>query len=396
MIECENAPSADGRSWVDVDPDANAPSADGRSWVEIDLDALSQNVSALRACLPRRCDLMAVVKADAYGHGAEAVAKRLWREGVGSFAVATLSEGALLREAVPEGEILVLGYTHPKDAGLLSARRLTQLAVDGAYAKALNETGYKINAHIAIDTGMHRLGIESSTAAEIESVFECENLTVTGVATHLASSDSSETDDIEFTNNQIERFNTAVDALRRGGRDVGKLHVQASYGVCNYPGLEYDYARAGIMLYGVMSHDGKTEIKPALRPVLSLRARVAQVRWISTGDSVSYGRAFKAEKPVRIATVCAGYADGFPRQASGNGGQLLVRGRKVPIIGRVCMDMVMADVTGADDVCPGDIATLIGTDGDEEARCEDVALASGTITNDILCRLGSRLPRIYV
>ena len=370
-------------------------SNDGRAWVEIDLDALAYNSVQLRSLMPQGCELMAVVKADAYGHGADRVAARLFDEGVRAFAVATVGEGVRLREFVPEGEIIVLGYTNPKDAGFLRDFRLTQLIVDGAYAKALNDTGYSIYAHISIDTGMHREGVPASDLTEIESIYARNNLNITGIETHLASSDSLDIDDVRFTNSQIERFFSTVEALRKKGYCVGSLHIQASYGLLNYPDTKCDCIRAGIALYGVLSHDEDTVIKPALKPVLALKAVVAQVRWIEAGEGVSYGRTFTADKPLKLATVCIGYADGVPRHMSGNGGMCLVRGHKVPIIGRICMDLLMLDVTDVETVEQGDIVTLIGRDGSEEIRCEDFARASDTISNDILCRLGCRLPRVY-
>lgn len=367
-----------------------------RAWAEIDLDALKDNTSQLRAILPVGCKLMAVVKADAYGHGASRVAEVLGQEGVDTFAVATLAEGVGIRENIPDAEILVMGYTPACDARLLKAHRLTQLVVDGAHAKALDAAGYELSVHIAVDTGMHRLGIESSNIPEIESVFNCKNLNVGGIATHLAVSDSLDRDDVGFSAEQVEMFYTVIGKLKEKGYETGKLHIQASYGAYNLPDLRCDFARFGIGLYGVMSHNSGTVLSPQLRPVLSLKALIAQVRWIGAGESVSYGRTYKTEKPVKMATLCIGYGDGVPRQMSGNGGMCIVHGRKVPIIGRICMDFLMADVTEVDDVEAGDVATIIGCDGEEEIRCEDVAAASGTISNDILCRLGSRLTRVYL
>jgi len=338
---------------------------------------------------------MAVVKSDAYGHGAEKIAARLRREGVGSYAVATVLEGVRLRESGLDGEILVLGYTRAEDAAFLNEYKLSQLVVDGAHAKLLNESGYKLQVHIAIDTGMHRLGVEPDNFDEILSIYACVNLTVAGVATHLASADSLNAGDVGFTDLQMSRFQAVTDALRDKGYDVGKRHAQSSYGVFNFPGANFDCARVGIALFGVMSDDSQTVVRPSLRPVLALRATVAQVRWIGAGESVSYGRIFTADKPIRLATVSIGYADGVPRHMSGNGGICIVNGRKVPIVGRICMDMLMLDVTGAEDVAAGDVVTLIGRDGDEAVYCEDIAAASGTITNEILCRLGNRLPRLY-
>ena len=372
------------------------PSDNGRAWVEIDMTALVHNIAVLRSSLPVGCELMAVVKTDAYGHGAVKVALRAQQEGVKSFAVATVGEGVQLRECGVDGDILVLGYTHPSDTNFLSAFWLTQLVFDSAYAKALDEAGHIIRVHIAVDTGMHRLGVESSNLEEFEEIYACENLKIEGVATHFASADSLEVDDMDFTSLQMTRFSETISMLKRKGYTIGKLHAQSSYGIINYPVIAYDSARAGIMLYGVMSHNESTLRTLNLRPMLAFRALVAQVRRIRAGESVSYGRAFTAEKPMLLATICAGYGDGVPRQMSGNGGCCIVRGHKVPIVGRICMDMLMVDVTGIDDVRQGDIVTILGKDGSEEIRCEDVAAASGTISNDILCRIGWRLPKVYI
>ena len=366
-----------------------------RAWLEIRLSALSFNAARLRSVLPEKCELMAVVKADAYGHGANSAARQLEFDGVKFFAVATLAEAVKLRKNHLNGDILIVGYTHPKEAGFLSDLRLTQLVVDGAYAGLLDESGHRIDVHIAVDTGMHRFGIDSARLDEIERVFWRKNLRVKGMATHLASSDSLLPGDVDFTKTQIDRFSKAVGELAGLGYDTGKLHVQASYGVFNYPELEFDYARAGIALYGALSHSGDVLAKPEMKPVLSMRALVAQVRDIGAGEAVSYGRTFTAAAPMKVATVSAGYADGVPRQMSGNGGQCIVHGKKVPILGRICMDLLMIDVTSVESVQAGDVVTIIGADGDEEIRCEDLAAASGTISNDILCRIGSRLPRIY-
>ena len=366
-----------------------------RAWVEVDLDALAHNAAQFRDAAPCECELMAIVKADAYGHGAVRVAKRLQSEGVKSFAVATAGEGIQLRESGLGGDILILNYTHPQYAEYLSAHNLTQLIIDGAYAKALDETGHKINVHLAIDTGMHREGIPAANTEEIESVFTRKNLNVLGVATHLASSDSLSAQDIEFSNLQIEKFFATVDEIKSRGHEPGKLHIQASYGLLNYPELRCDYSRIGIGLYGVMSHFEATKTQLDLKPVLALKATVAQVRRIDAGESVSYSRTFTADKPMKIATVCIGYADGVPRQLSGNNAECIVNGSRVPIVGRICMDLLMIDVSGIDSIEAGDVATLIGRDGDEEIRCEEVASKAGTITNEILCRLGGRLPRLY-
>ena len=374
---------------------ADKPFERGRAWIEVDLDALAHNLADIRSKIPDTCEIMAVVKANAYGHGVEEVARRLVCEGIGAFAVATVSEGVELRDYVHDGDILVFGRTHPEDAKILSDLKLSQLVVDGAYAKSLSDTGYSINVHVAIDTGMHRLGMELSNFSEIESVFGYENLNVEGVATHLSSPDGLRESDVKFTNAQLERFFAVVQKLKDKGYDTGKLHVQSSYGIYNYPQMQCDYVRPGIMMYGVKSQNDDTRLDTNLRPMLSLRAVIAQVRWIEAGECVSYGRTYTAQTPIKIATVSIGYADGIPRHLSGKGGMCLVNGCKVPVIGRVCMDMLILDVTNVPHVEAGDIATLIGADGDERIYCEDAAEAAGTISNDLLSGLGARLSRVY-
>jgi len=374
----------------------NKPLDRGRAWIEIDLDALEHNLADIRAKIPDSCEVMAVVKANAYGHGVKEIAEHLVNKGVKTFAVATITEAVQLKKHAPQADILVLGCTHPKDAKFLYNNKLTQLVQDGAYAKALEDTKYKLKIHIAIDTGMHRLGIEPKYFDEIKCIFNSKYLNVEGIATHLASPDTFEQSEINFTKKQLEIFTELINKLKAQGYNIGKQHTQSSYGIYNYPEIQNDYVRPGIMLYGVQSQKGETKIKTDLRPVLSLRAVIAQVRWIEAGESVSYSRTFTAAEKMKIATVTIGYADGIPRQASGNGANALVNGIKVPIIGRICMDMLILNVTNAADAEAGDIATFIGKDGNEEVRCEDLAEAAGTITNDVLAGLSDRLPRIIM
>ena len=372
----------------------NKPSPTCRAWVEIDLKALIHNAAELQKLLPASCRLMAVVKADGYGHGAVAVAKALEASGVRAFAAATLSEGIALRKAGIRGEILIFGCTPPADAPLLRRYNLMQSVVDGAYAKALHETGVKIDVHIKIDTGMRRLGIDSGDLNEIERIFGYKNLTVKGMLTHLSEADNLTDSGSEFTLGQISAFFDTAKALQEKGYHVGKLHLQESYGILNYPGLPYDYARAGIALYGVLCKNDKTRLTPELRPVLSLKARIAEVKWIKAGEPVSYNRSFIAKAPTKIAVVSIGYADGVPRNGVQREQYVLLRGRRAPIIGRICMDYMVIDVTDIEEAGPGDIVTIIGRDGDDIIRCEDIAESCGTITNEILSRLGARLPRI--
>lgn len=374
---------------------APRPSPNGRAWIEIDRQALRHNAAELQRLLPASCRLMAVVKADGYGHGAVKVARELEKSGVEAFAVATLTEGIALRKGGLKGELLVLGYTRPADAVILRRYRLSQTIVDDSYAEALGAAGVHINVHIEVDTGMHRSGVDSHALPELERIFGYENLTIQGMFTHLCEADSLDDKSTDFTLNQISRFIDTVNTLKAKGYPVGKLHIQESYGILNYPGLPCDYARAGIALYGVLCKNDETRLSPELKAVLSLKARIAEVKWIETGETISYNRTYVASAPMKIATVTIGYADGIPRNSVGRDAYVLLDGQRAPVVGLICMDLLIIDVTAVESAEPGDIVTVIGRDGNETIRCEDVAESCGTITNELLSRLGGRLPRIF-
>ena len=368
-----------------------------RAWAEINLTNLRHNVKALREILPAGCELMAVVKANAYGHGDVEIAANLNHIGVSSFAVATIDEGIRLRTHGIKGDILILGYTLPERAVELVRHHLTQTAIDYDHAKQLNAFGKPMAVHIKINTGMNRLGESCNRTAEIDKILRCQNLEVCGIFTHLCVADSTQTGDIEFTTNQIYSFYAVQDRLRQLGHTLPKVHIQSSYGVLNYPELQCDYARIGIALYGALSSpDDKTKLQLDLRPVLALKARVALIRTITAGEGVSYGRQFMAQRDTRVAVISIGYADGLPRNLSYEKAYVLIRGCRAPIIGRICMDQLTVDITDIPVVKRGDIATLIGKDGSEKITAEQVAANAGTITNELLSRLGTRLERIFI
>ena len=369
----------------------------GRAWIELDGAALRYNVSSLTAELPEHCELMPAVKAEAYGHGAVLISKELNQIGVRAFCVAAVAEGVQLRKQKIKGEILVLGYTHPEDFHLLSQYHLAQTVVDYPYACLLNEYGKTISVHIGIDTGMHRLGERWENMEQIYEIFEMENLRIEGMFTHLSADDTMTPEDQEFTNAQIHDFYEVVEKLKEQGYPCPKLHLQASYGIVNYPDTAEDYARVGIALYGVLSTREDTEsCRIPLKPVLSLKVRIASVRSVHPGEAVGYGRQFIADHEMKIATLAIGYADGLPRTLSNGVGEALVKGYRVPIVGRICMDQTMIDVTDIPDVQSGDIAVIIGTSGEEEITACDIAEQTGTISNEVLSRLGSRLERMWV
>lgn len=349
-----------------------------RAWIEIDRTALRHNVKVLQKRLPPGCALMPAVKANAYGHGAVAVARECREMGVNAFCVAALAEGIELRQQGIPGEILILGWTDPRQARLLHQYRLTQTVVDLTYARDLDRQGDPIGVHIKIDTGMHRLGIHWERREEMAQIFHCENLYVTGAFTHLCGD--------SIAAEQGRRFYQAVGWLKEQGFAVPKAHLLASDGLLRHPELGGDYARVGMALYGIGSRE--------LRPVLSLKARVAQVREVPAGESAGYGLRFTAQHPSRIGVLTIGYGDGLPRSLSCGGGYVLLHGRKAPIAGMVCMDQTLVDVTDIPEASPGDTAVLIGKSGGEEIFAVALAAQAGTIPNEVLSRLGQRLTRI--
>ncbi|NBI99192.1 serine racemase VanT catalytic subunit [Lachnospiraceae bacterium] len=365
-----------------------------RAWIELDQDSLRHNVNEFRNAMRPGCELMAVMKAEAYGHGMYEAAVCVSRMGVNAFAVASVEEGIRLRRFGISGEILILGYTDPERAKELCRYDLTQTLIDYPYARLLNQQHKAVKVHVKVDTGMHRLGFGKGEADRIAHVFSMKYLKVCGIYTHLCAADSLEAEDVRFTKQQIGSFYGLLEKLKERGIAIPKVHIQSSYGFLNYPELPCDYVRAGIALYGVLSAPGdRTRLELDLRPVLSLKSKVVLIRKIRTGESVGYGRAFTAERDSRIAVLPLGYGDGLPRNLSCGRTQAVIRGQRVPVIGRICMDQLMVDITDAHGIFVGDTATFIGWDGSMEATAPDLADQGGTITNELLSRLGGRLTR---
>ena len=279
------------------------------------------------------------------------------------------------------------GCTSPQRAGELACLGLTQTVADLAHAEALSAQGVPLRVHLKIDTGMHRLGIAWDAPGAASAVFHMENLTVDGIYSHLCCADSLAPGDVSFTREQIRRFYALTAALAAQGISLPKLHLQSSYGLLNYPELRCDYARVGLALYGAA--EGTAARSLGLRPVLSFRARVASVRDVAKGESVGYDRAFTARRKSRIAVLPIGYADGYPRALS-NTGLVRIHGCLAPVAGRICMDQLAVDVTDVPGVVDGDIAELIGDAS--PLRAGEVAARCGTIPNELLSRLGARLP----
>lgn len=372
----------------------------GRAYLEINLDNLEHNVRVLSEAMPHGCELMAVVKAEAYGHGMYEIATHLDKIGVRAFAAATIDEGIALRRYGVRGEILILGYTPPARARELQKQDLTQTLVDYDYACRLNAQNCKIKVHMKIDTGMHRLGfglsvesgVKSKEMRNILSVFTMKNLVINGIYTHLCAADSIDDEDILFTRQQIADFYKVINRLKKQNIRVPKTHIQSSYGLLNYPELRCSYVRVGIALYGVLStQDTQTKLQLDLKPVLTLKARIVLIRKVRQGESVGYGRTFVADRDSRIAILSIGYADGFPRALSGSGQYVLINGRQAPIVGRICMDQLAVDITEISNVSVGMTATLIGRDNGGEIDAPVVAEHAQSITNELLSRMGTRV-----
>ena len=339
---------------------------------------------------------MAVVKANAYGHGAIETSRTLVQHGVTRLAIFSVEEGILLRQAGITVSIVVLGPIFQEQFGDLVAYQLTPVVSDLSILTALgaatasSSTPYPI--HLKIETGMGRLGL---THAELETVIGLgtfpPSLQLEGLMTHLADADGP---DPGTTNQQINRFNRAVKVVRQGGFQVPFIHASNSGGAVRFPSAHLSLVRPGIMLYGYHTLPNTVEV-PNLKPVLSLRTCVAQIRTIQPGETVSYNRTFTAKCPTRIAILPIGYADGLSRHLS-NRGSVLIRGRRVPIVGRVCMDMVMVDVTTVSDVAVGDEVVLIGRQGSEQISAHDIAEWTGTISYEVLCAISPKIPRRYL
>lgn len=369
----------------------------GSAWIELDRNNLCQNVFALQKLLPQGCRLMPVLKANAYGHGAAPVSRELNKLGINSFCVSTVSEGINLRRHGIKGEILILSYTPPEQFPLLRKYDLAQSVIDHSYAQLLNSYGKKLKVHLKIDTGMHRLGERFENTDKICSIFNHKNLSIKGIYTHLCCVETETERDVEQTVAQVSAFDDVIAHLKKHNCPYGKVHLLASYGLYRYPQLAGDLVRIGAALYGVLVTRADLMNFPVkLHPVLSIKTRVALVRDLYTGEAAGYGLQYAAEGNRKIAVLSIGYADGIPRALSCGHGEVLINGHKALIIGRICMNQMLVDITGIPDVKSGDIAVIIGKSGRHIITAYDIAEAGGISTYELLCHLGSHLGRIPV
>ena len=359
-----------------------------RCWVEIDYDSLRSNMNLILSKLDETEKPMMVVKADAYGCGSRCVSKFLQENfEIENWAVATLEEAISLREYGIKGEILVLGYTFPENVGLLAEYGISQSVFCKEYAvdlsKKLVELKKKISIHLAVDTGMNRVGFLPSD--DFMKYAKLPGFILNGIFTHLCCADSLSDEDINFTANQIEKF-------RKSSLTIKNAHCKNSAAILRKIGNGFSLVRPGIILYGLQP--SKEVMCEDLKPIMSFKATVSMVKIIKKGETIGYGRTFCADSERKIATVSVGYADGYCRMLS-NKGKVLIKGKTARVVGNVCMDYIMVDVTDID-VKAGDIVTLFGYDGQNVISADDVADAIGTIGYEVMCNVSKRVPRIYI
>ena len=330
------------------------------------------------------------------------VAWELSRKGVQWFGVSNLEEGAALRAAGVEGEILIFGFTPPSMAKELAGFGISQAVLNAEYARELNEhaqkAGVKVKGHIKLDTGMGRIGFAcQNPEACLDEICACcrlPGLEITGIFSHFSSSDEPSQEGIAYTRMPKERFDAVVAGLAKRGVSIPLRHLQNSAGIVSYPECRYEAVRAGVILYGqplpfLPGHS------LALKPVMSLCSTVAMVKTVRPGECISYSRTFTAPREMRVATIPIGYADGYLRAFS-NRADVLIRGKRARVIGNVCMDQLMVDVTHIPDVQVEDRVTLAGRDGQEEITFSELADLAGTIHYELLCLVGKRVPRVYI
>ncbi len=375
-----------------------------RTWANVHLDALDHNIRQLQSYLSDGCRLMGVVKADAYGHGAVAVARRMAACGVDYFAVSNLDEAIELRRADITQPILLLSYTPPCEAARLAEYNVTQTVASKEHgemlAAAAVQAGVEITIHIKVDTGMSRVGFVchdaenvAATAVEIAAVSRLKGLKAEGIFTHFTSAEEQEDDG--FTREQFARFTAVIAAVQALGVSFALRHCCNSAAFVRYPEMHLDMVRPGIIQYGHYPAEWLRTFLPDMRQMMELKTAVSQVKELPAGTTMSYNRTYAADRVTWVATVPIGYADGYARSMS-NTAYMLVNGQPAPVVGRVCMDQCLLDVTDIENVAVGTVATAFGIDGDTFLSIEQVARWADTINYEIICRVSRRVPRCYL
>ncbi|MBU7007974.1 alanine racemase [Phosphitispora fastidiosa] len=369
------------------------------AWVEVDLSAIAHNMKELRRTVASDARIMAVVKANAYGHGAVPVSKTVLENGADYLGVAILDEARELREAGISAPILILGYTPVEQAEEAVSLGVAQTVYSREGAEAISQAavklGKKAKIHIKVDTGMGRLGFpagESSSVDEIIKAATLPGIAPEGILTHFSVADTA---DKEYTYRQYAQFCKVISRLRNEGFPEVIKHAANSAAIIDLPGVHLDMVRAGISVYGLYPSPEVQKESVDLKPALSFKARAAHVKTVPADTSISYGRTFVTRDEIRAATIPVGYADGYSRLFS-NKAYVLARGVRVPVIGTVCMDQFIIDISEVPEVRAGDVVTLIGREGEQSVTADELADLIGTINYEIVCMISNRVPRVYV
>lgn len=370
-----------------------------RAYARIDLDAVAYNMEQMKQSLKPQTKMMAVIKADGYGHGAVPIAEMLeTKDYLWGFAVATLDEAVVLRTEGIKKPILVLGCVFPDQYLEMLKHDIRMNIYTEEMAEAISRMaageGLCAHMHIKLDTGMGRLGFDMSDSSveAITRISQLPNVEMEGIFTHFAKADET---DKTFTEKQLRDFSEMTERLAENGVRFAYEHCANSAAIIDIKEANFDLVRAGISTYGLYPSEEVNKENVKLKPAMALKSHVAFVKEIHEGTPISYGGTFVSEKKMRIATIPVGYADGYPRSLS-NKGWVLIRGKKAPIVGRICMDQFMVDVTDIDGVSFGDTVTLIGRDGNETITVEELGELSGRFNYEFVCDLGKRIPRVYV
>ncbi len=367
-----------------------------RVYAEIDLDAMESNMNQIINKV-KPAKVMAVIKADAYGHGALRTVQELSRMGVYAFSVATAEEALTLRREGVTEPILILGYVFEDSFDELIINNIDLTLFDMETALLLQKHAERLRrtvlSHIKVDTGMGRLGLQPTAESVeiIKQIAELPNIKIDGMFTHFACADSK---DKESVNKQIEIFTSFVNSVKNAGVNIPLVHCYNSAGIIEFDKPLFDMVRCGIIAYGLYPSEEVNKDSIKLTPVMSIKSRISFVKKVSKGFTVSYGSTFVADKDMEIATIPVGYADGYPRLLS-NKGRVIINGRYANIIGRVCMDQFMVDVTGFG-AKRGDTVILMGTDGENTVSAEEIGDISGRFNYELICDINKRVPRVYI
>ena len=373
-----------------------------RCWANINIDNLENNINVIKEHINKNTKIMAAIKANAYGHGDEVIAKSLEKFGISWFAASNIEEALSLRSYGTKLPILILGSTPASYAKILHDNNITQAVFSKDYADDLSRYAKNYNVtvdvHAKIDTGMGRIGYSThindidKTITELTNLYNDINLNCTGIFTHFSCASDMREDFSLYTLNQFESFKTICSILQDLGIDVGIKHCSNSAAIINYPQMQMDMVRPGIILYG-LSMSGNTNDNIGTKPIMEVYSKISMIKTVHKGESVSYGKIFTAEKDTKVATITCGYADGYCRKL--NNSFIIINGCKAPVLGNICMDQFMVDITNIPNVKVNDTVTIVGKQGNLSIGFDELASSIGTIGHELVCNISRRVPRIY-